>query len=70
MCNGFHSFQVWASDLKLVLTPLDATNEAPVTKELIQRRDATVNLWRLFRVAFVARAVGRVDLFLTSQLSF
>ncbi|CAM9688695.1 unnamed protein product [Laminaria digitata] len=29
--------RVWDSDLKLVLTPLDATNEAPVTKDLVLR---------------------------------
>lgn len=70
MYNGFRSVQVWDSDLKLVLTPVDATNEASVTKGRIQRHGVTVNLWRLLRLAFVACDVGHVNLFLTSQLSF
>lgn len=29
--------QVWNSDLDIVLTPLDATNEIPITKEMLLR---------------------------------
>ncbi len=29
--------KVWDSDLKLVLTPLDATDEVPVTKDYVLR---------------------------------
>ncbi|CBN77221.1 inosine-adenosine-guanosine-nucleoside hydrolase [Ectocarpus siliculosus] len=66
--------RVWDSDLELVLTPLDATNEVPITKETLLRALAGAHLletetrpffaWDLLTVAQLVHP----ELFTTSQV--